>query len=150
MKKVLAIVLALVLCLGCLAACGGNGGETPDKPDAAGDNYAANNTEYVIGATGPLTGDAASYGISVQNGAQIARRRGTQKQRHLKRGWLPAVQTALHDSHQGRCRIFGLIGNTVYTRTPPLSIAKLGKGLRRCTKCGTICKRIKRKEVEDL
>ena len=72
MKKVLAIVLALVLCLGCLAACGGNGGETPDKPDAAGDNYAANNTEYVIGATGPLTGDAASYGISVQNGAQIA------------------------------------------------------------------------------
>lgn len=69
MKKVLALVLVAVLCLGCFAACGGNGGE--EKP-AAGDNYAANNTEYLIGCTGPLTGDAASYGISVQNGAQIA------------------------------------------------------------------------------
>ena len=69
MKKVLALVLVAVLCLGCFAACGGNGGE--EKP-VAGDNYAANNTEYLIGCTGPLTGDAASYGISVQNGAQIA------------------------------------------------------------------------------
>ena len=69
MKKVLALVLVAVLCLGCFAACGGNGGK--EKP-VAGDNYAANNTEYLIGCTGPLTGDAASYGISVQNGAQIA------------------------------------------------------------------------------
>lgn len=69
MKKVLALLLVAVLCLGCFAACGGNGGE--EKP-VAGDNYAANNTEYLIGCTGPLTGDAASYGISVQNGAQIA------------------------------------------------------------------------------
>ena len=28
--------------------------------------------EYVIGATGPLTGDASSYGNSVRNGAQLA------------------------------------------------------------------------------
>lgn len=68
MKKVLALLLVAVLCLGCFAACGGNGEEKP----VAGDNYAANNTEYLIGCTGPLTGDAASYGISVQNGAQIA------------------------------------------------------------------------------
>ena len=70
MKKVLALVLVAVLCLGCFAACGGN----TEKPqgEVAGDNYAANNTEYLIGCTGPLTGDAASYGISVQNGAQIA------------------------------------------------------------------------------
>ena len=34
--------------------------------------YTSNNTEYFIGATGPLTGDASSYGISVQNGAIIA------------------------------------------------------------------------------
>ena len=68
MKKVLALLLVAVLCLGCFAACGG--GE--EKPQTDADNYAANNTEYLIGCTGPLTGDAASYGISVQNGAQIA------------------------------------------------------------------------------
>lgn len=71
MKKVLALVLVAVLCLGCFAACGGNGDSNND-PSANADNYAAKNTEYVIGCTGPLTGDAASYGISVQNGAQIA------------------------------------------------------------------------------
>lgn len=30
------------------------------------------NTEYFIGATGPLTGDNSSYGTSVQNGAKLA------------------------------------------------------------------------------
>lgn len=42
-----------------LAACGGN-------------NYTANNTEYVIGFSGPLTGPAAVYGTAVQNSAQMA------------------------------------------------------------------------------
>lgn len=89
MKK-FAKVLALVLCLSmivCFAACGGKtentettaaDGETKAEAvdtdfdfGTAGD-YTANNTQYVIGATGPLTGDASSYGISVQNGAQIA------------------------------------------------------------------------------
>lgn len=65
-KKIVAVALAFVLCLGVFAACGkGN-----EKPQDKG--YTANNTEYVLGATGPLTGDAASYGISVQNGAQLA------------------------------------------------------------------------------
>lgn len=81
-KKILAIVLALVLCLGCFAACsgnsdGGNEGGTTNSAAAGEDNspakgYTAKNTKYVIGATGPLTGDAAQYGISVQNGAQLA------------------------------------------------------------------------------
>ena len=81
MKKVLAILLVAVLSLCCFAACGNNGGT--DTTTAAGDttaanagndgeNYAAKNTEYFIGATGPLTGDAAQYGISVQQGAQLA------------------------------------------------------------------------------
>lgn len=30
------------------------------------------NTQFFIGGTGPLTGDASSYGISVQNGASLA------------------------------------------------------------------------------
>ena len=58
--KVIAIVLSLVLCMGLLAACGG---ET---------NYAANNTEFVIGVSGPLTGGAAIYGQAVANAAQMA------------------------------------------------------------------------------
>lgn len=41
------------------AACGGK-------------NYTANNTEYVIGFSGPLTGPAAVYGVAVKNSAQMA------------------------------------------------------------------------------
>lgn len=58
-KKILAVVLAVVLAVTCLAACG----ET---------NYAANNTEFVIGVSGPLTGAAAVYGTAVKNAAQMA------------------------------------------------------------------------------
>lgn len=62
MKKILALVLVAVMALSMFAACG----------ESAATNYAANNTEYFIGGTGPLTGDASSYGISVQNGAKLA------------------------------------------------------------------------------
>ncbi len=61
MKKVLVAALAVVLAFA-FTACG-NGG--------AG-NYTANNTEFFIGGTGPLTGDTSSYGISVQEGAKLA------------------------------------------------------------------------------
>lgn len=37
-----------------------------------GANYTAENTEYVIGFSGPLTGDAAVYGVAVNNSAQMA------------------------------------------------------------------------------
>lgn len=81
--KVMALLLALSMVLA-FAACGGNteettaaGGEETTAADVAYDltkegDYTADNTAYVIGATGPLTGDAASYGISVQQGAQLA------------------------------------------------------------------------------
>lgn len=59
MKKTLSLILVLVLAVMAFAGCGSKG-------------YTAGNTEYVIGATGPLSGDAASYGISVQRGATIA------------------------------------------------------------------------------
>lgn len=56
-------------------ACSGKNGGSDTKTDAdltkVGE-YTANNTEYVIGATGTLTGDASSYGNSVRNGAQLA------------------------------------------------------------------------------
>lgn len=59
-KRVLALVLAIVLSLGMVAmfaSCG---------------NYAENNEKIVIGASGPLTGGAAMYGIAVQNSAKLA------------------------------------------------------------------------------
>ena len=62
MKKTLSLMLVIAMSILALAGCGG--GETA--------GYTANNTEYFIGATGPLTGGASSYGISVQNGANIA------------------------------------------------------------------------------
>ena len=61
MKKIIALALAFVLCLGVLVSCGGG-----DK------NYAENNTKIKIGISGPLTGGAAPYGIAVKNAAQLA------------------------------------------------------------------------------
>lgn len=58
--KIIALALALVLCLGLCVGCGG---ET---------NYAANNDKYVIGLSGPLTGAASVYGEAVANAAQLA------------------------------------------------------------------------------
>ena len=60
MTKILALALSLVLCLGLLVGCGG---ET---------NYAADNEQYVIGLSGPLSGGASVYGIAVANSAQMA------------------------------------------------------------------------------
>ncbi|MBR5496264.1 MAG: ABC transporter substrate-binding protein [Oscillospiraceae bacterium] len=60
-KKTLAVLLAGVLSVGLLAGCGGSSA-----------NYAENNTEYVIGLSGPLTGGAAMYGVAVANSAKLA------------------------------------------------------------------------------
>ncbi len=68
MKKLLSLVLASLMVFA-LAGCGegGNAGGFESKTA-----YTLSNTEFFIGATGPLTGDASSYGISVQQGAQLA------------------------------------------------------------------------------
>ena len=57
LKKMLALVLAIAM-LATFAACGSG--------------YTAENTKYVIGVSGPLTGPAAVYGVAVQNSAQMA------------------------------------------------------------------------------
>jgi len=54
-KKMFAVTLALVMAAVSLAGCGESGEKT-----------------YKIGATGPLTGGASSYGISVNQGAMLA------------------------------------------------------------------------------
>ena len=59
MKKVFALVLTVVMVMAMFAGCGAK-------------NYAADNTEYVIGVSGPLTGGAAMYGQAVVNSAQMA------------------------------------------------------------------------------
>ena len=58
LKRALAVAIVVVLAL-TMTACG-----------AA--KYTANNTEYVIGVSGPLTGPAAVYGVAVKNSAQMA------------------------------------------------------------------------------
>ena len=58
LKRALAVAIVAVLAL-TMTACG-----------AA--KYTANNTEYVIGVSGPLTGPAAVYGTAVKNSAQMA------------------------------------------------------------------------------
>lgn len=63
MKKLLTVVLAIMMVALCLVSCGG---------ESASAGYTSKNTEYFIGGTGPLTGSASSYGISVQNGATLA------------------------------------------------------------------------------
>ncbi len=64
MKKFLAIAMAAMLVMGLFAGCAGSG--SSDK------GYTANNTEFVIGVSGPLTGEAAIYGTAVANAAQMA------------------------------------------------------------------------------
>ena len=59
MKKFLALMLAVIMVVSMFAACGKKG-------------YTSDNTEYVIGCSGPLTGGAAVYGVAVQNSAQMA------------------------------------------------------------------------------
>ena len=59
--KIIALTLALTLCLGLFAGC-----------TKAGNSYTKDNTEFVIGLSGPLTGAAAIYGVAVKNSAQMA------------------------------------------------------------------------------
>ena len=59
MKKFLALMLAVLMVVSMFTACGKKG-------------YTSENTEFVIGASGPLTGGAAVYGVAVQNSAQLA------------------------------------------------------------------------------
>ncbi|MBR3978655.1 MAG: ABC transporter substrate-binding protein [Oscillospiraceae bacterium] len=64
MKKLLAITMAAMLVIGLFAGCAGSG--------SSDNGYTANNTEFVIGVSGPLTGAAAIYGTAVANAAQMA------------------------------------------------------------------------------
>ena len=67
MKKLFAMLLVAVMVAAMFAGC------APSEGGSGSDSgYTANNTEYVIGVSGPLTGGAAMYGQAVANAAQIA------------------------------------------------------------------------------
>ena len=99
MKRVVSLGLAAVMAVS-LTACGG-GSETPETPEtsaadaattaASGEETTAADAQepteggeesaaaptgeggsFKVGVIGPLTGDAAAYGLAVQHGAEIA------------------------------------------------------------------------------
>lgn len=61
MKKFLSLLLAGTMLTSAFTACSSNSSSTSSDENT-----------LIIGGTGPLTGDYATYGISVQKGAQIA------------------------------------------------------------------------------
>jgi len=64
MKKFLCMIMALVMVLGCLSACGG------DK-DSSNDSGSGSAATIKVGMQGPYTGDTAVYGVAVKNGATL-------------------------------------------------------------------------------
>lgn len=70
MKKFFSMLLVGTLVMTATAGCGTKNGAsgTTDKGGASGE---AEDT-FVLGGLGPLTGEAASYGVSVKQGAEIA------------------------------------------------------------------------------
>lgn len=59
--KLICLALCVVMTLGCFASCGSK------SEGSKGDSKT-----IVIGSTGPLTGDAAIYGMAVKNAAELA------------------------------------------------------------------------------
>ena len=77
MKKFLALVMAAAMVLA-LVACGGNTNtnNSGNSGNAGNSGDTGSNTDGAtvirIGGIGPLTGDAATYGVATQLGAQVA------------------------------------------------------------------------------
>ena len=65
MTRVLSMALAAMMVIGSLTACGGS-------EDKAATTTNDGEAVFTIGSMGPLTGDAASYGVSVKQGGEIA------------------------------------------------------------------------------
>jgi branched-chain amino acid transport system substrate-binding protein len=82
-KQVIAMLMAGAMCFGLMAGCSGTGSGSSDSgstesaasSDAGGESEAPSGTAggtFKLGHIGPLTGDAAIYGIATNNGAQLA------------------------------------------------------------------------------
>ena len=74
MKKILALMMALMMVLS-LAACGGSSAPAAEAPTSEGEaevSGEATGTVIKLGGVGPLTGGAAIYGNAAKHGAEIA------------------------------------------------------------------------------
>ena len=87
MKKVIALVLAMMMVITMFAACGNNAGNEANDPAGNSGNNAGNNSAsddksgddsasaagvIKVGTSGPLTGGYAVYGVAVANGLELA------------------------------------------------------------------------------
>ena len=88
MKKIIALLLSCAMCFALLTACGSNGstsgnkggsaagasasGSSESKPAEGGSSDGSLTGTLKLGAIGPLTGAAATYGKSAMGGAKIA------------------------------------------------------------------------------
>ena len=79
MKKFFALMMAMVMCLGLLAGCGEEAAPSDSEAPAsdtpaseAPEGSDASGAAFKFGGSGPLTGENATYGVAVMNGAQIA------------------------------------------------------------------------------
>ena len=73
MKKVIALVMAVLMVMGLMAGCGSAPAASTQAPAETGaDAPAAEAGSFYFGGVGPITGDAAIYGQAVMNGCQIA------------------------------------------------------------------------------
>lgn len=77
-KKVMSLGLVAAMTLS-FAACGGNtssqgttGNNSETTAQTSADNGSASSEKFILGVQGPLTGSAASYGISVKQGCELA------------------------------------------------------------------------------
>jgi branched-chain amino acid transport system substrate-binding protein len=71
LKKFLGIGLVLSLVAASFAGCGTKDNSTNNNGNTGTNKTEASDT-FLIGGIGPLSGDAASYGVSVKQGAEIA------------------------------------------------------------------------------
>ena len=87
MKKVLCLLLACLMLVGCFTACGDKNPQEPannenneanepantnEPADTTGGDAASSGSAFKLGGTGPLTGGAAIYGMAAKQGAEIA------------------------------------------------------------------------------
>ncbi|MCP1101582.1 branched-chain amino acid transport system substrate-binding protein [Aequitasia blattaphilus] len=67
LKKVLALLFVAVLLVSTVAGCG-----KKEDSDNGGSGSSSDESVFKIGGIGPLTGEAAVYGVAVKNGAELA------------------------------------------------------------------------------
>ena len=71
-KRILALLIAAVMSTAMLVGCGSDQGSSTNTNTTTGADTDDNTAQFLIGGMGPLTGPAASYGLSVKQGAEIA------------------------------------------------------------------------------